>query len=80
ELYRSCSACHGENGDGIWALNAPGLAGMTDWYIARQLQYFKDEIRGAHPGDAYGHQMMLLADALRDEQAINDVVAYINTL
>ncbi|MGI9257250.1 MAG: c-type cytochrome [Gammaproteobacteria bacterium] len=80
ELYRSCSACHGENGDGIWALNAPGLAGMTDWYIARQLQNFKDEIRGAHRSDAYGHQMMLLADALRDEQAINDVVAYINTL
>ena len=80
QLYRSCSACHGEDGEGIWALNAPGLAGMTDWYIARQLQNFKDEVRGAHRSDAYGHQMMLLADALRDEQAINDVVAYINTL
>ena len=80
ELYRSCAACHGDNGEGIWALNAPGLAGMTDWYIARQLQYFKDGVRGSDRGDAYGHQMQLLATSLRDEQAINDVVAYINSL
>jgi cytochrome c oxidase subunit 2 len=80
ELYRSCAACHGANGEGIWALNAPGLAGMTDWYIARQLQYFKNGVRGSDRGDAYGHQMQLLATSLRDEQAINDVVAYINSL
>ncbi|HEY5622812.1 MAG TPA: c-type cytochrome [Gammaproteobacteria bacterium] len=79
-LYRSCAACHGYAGEGIWALNAPGLAGMSDWYLARQLQYFQDEIRGAHPQDAYGHQMLMLADVLPDEQAINDMIAYINTL
>jgi cytochrome c oxidase subunit 2 len=79
-LFSNCASCHGADGRGIFAMNAPGLAEMTDWYLVRQLQNFKDEIRGAHRDDAYGHQMMLLADILKDEQAINDMVAYINTL
>jgi cytochrome c oxidase subunit 2 len=53
---------------------------MTDWYLARQLQNFKDGIRGAHPTDYYGYQMGLMANVLQDEQAIKDLVAYINTL
>ena len=79
-LYSNCAACHGADGRGLWALNAPGLAGMTDWYLVRQLQNFKDDIRGAHRGDAYGHQMTLFSDVLADDEAINDMVAYINTL
>ncbi len=79
-LYRTCSACHGEDGRGVWALNAPGLAGMSDWYLVRQLQNFRAGIRGSHPGDAYGHQMRMMADILANDQAINDVVAYMNTL
>jgi cytochrome c oxidase subunit 2 len=80
DLYSSCSVCHGEDGRGIWALNAPGLAGMTDWYLVRQLQNFRAGIRGTHPGDAYGAQMQMMATILADEQAINDLVAYLNTL
>ncbi len=80
ELYRTCTVCHGADGQGIWALNAPGLAGMTDWYLVRQLQNFRAGIRGAHPGDAYGHQMMMMVDVLRDDQTINDLVAYLNML
>jgi len=79
DLYANCAACHGADGRGIWALNAPGLAGMTDLYLVRQLQNFQDEIRGAHRGDAYGHQMNLFADIL-DDDAVNDMAAYINTL
>ena len=79
ELYGTCIACHGEDAQGIWALNAPGLAGMTDWYLVRQLQNFRDGIRGAHPNDAYGDQMRMMADIFANDQAINDVVAYLNT-
>jgi len=79
-LYRVCSYCHGAEGQGIQATNAPRAAGMTDWYLARQLQNFKDGIRGAHPTDFYGFQMMFMANVLHDEQAIDDLVAYINTL
>lgn len=80
ERYVVCAYCHGSEGQGIEAMNAPRLAGMTDWYLARQLHDFKDGVRGDHPEDYYGKQMGFMAGILQDEQAINDVVAYINTL
>ena len=84
ELYQTCGLCHGAAGDGNWNANAPRLAGMSDWYLARQLNLFKQEDRsarrGGHPNDIYGDQMNLLAGMLRDEDDINDVIAYINTL
>jgi cytochrome c2 len=33
-----------------------------------------------HPKDQLGYQMTHMVSALKDEQAIDDVVAYINTL
>ena len=80
KLFTVCAYCHGKSGEGIRALNSPRLAGMSDWYLARQLQNFKDGIRGSHTSDYYGFQMGFMANTLHDEQAIHDVVAYINTL
>ena len=77
--YRVCAYCHGADGMGIQALNAPRLAGMTDQYMARQLAYFRDDVRGAHLKDYYGMQMGFMGDIL-DDAEINDVVAYINSL
>ncbi|MEX2367800.1 MAG: c-type cytochrome, partial [Pseudohongiellaceae bacterium] len=80
-LYEpTCGVCHSPDGEGIWAVNAPGLSGMNDWYLVRQLQYFKSGVRGTHPQDEFGFQMTSMVTALKDDQAINDVVAYINTL
>ncbi len=78
--YVSCGACHGANGEGNSALQAPRLAGQDDWYMKRQLHNFRHGIRGAHKEDTYGHQMVLMARSLKDEQAINDLLAYLNTL
>jgi len=81
EIYVSaCIACHGINGNGNVLLGSPKLVNQTDWYMERQLQYFRDGIRGADPSDVYGPQMALFAKTLADEQAIADVVAYIMTL
>ena len=80
DIYTVCAYCHGADGMGKQALNAPRLAGSSDWYMARQLDHFKTGVRGAHPKDYYGFQMALMGITLRDEQAINDVIAYINTL
>jgi cytochrome c oxidase subunit 2 len=80
KLYETCAACHGRNGQGIWSLNAPRQAGMSDWYLAAQLNNFKAGIRGEHPRDPYGLQMALMADTLKTDNAVDDVVAYINTL
>jgi cytochrome c oxidase subunit 2 len=78
--YRVCAYCHGKDGMGVQALNAPRLAGMSDWYLERQLANFRDDVRGSHPQDFYGFQMGLMGQSLFDEQVMKDLVAYINTL
>lgn len=74
-----CAACHGQAAEGNEALGAPPLAGMSDWYMVRQLEKFKSGWRGAHPGDARGALMRVNAMSL-DPAAMLDVVAYIETL
>jgi cytochrome c oxidase subunit 2 len=80
KIYVTCAACHGADGRGRQAMNAPRLAGMSDWYLITQLKNFKHGIRGAHPKDSYGQQMVSMAAILADDQATSDLVAYINTL
>ena len=80
-LYEStCSTCHGPDGRGVQATNAPALKGMNDWYLITQLKNFKQGIRGGHPQDTYGSQMALMSATIGGEQAIKDLVAYINSL
>jgi cytochrome c oxidase subunit 2 len=78
--YVTCAACHGPGGRGLQATNAPALAGMSDWYLVTQLKNFRQGIRGAHAKDMYGPQMASMAGMLTSDQAIDDVVAYINSL
>jgi cytochrome c oxidase subunit II len=80
QRYLTCAACHGPDGRGIQAMNAPRLKGMSDWYLVTQLKNFREGIRGAHPQDLYGTQMALMAAMLSDDHLISDVVAYIGTL
>ena len=79
-LYAICAACHGANGEGTPALNAPANAGQDPWYMTRQLKNFKAGIRGAHPDDTFGAQMRPMAMVLTGDQDIEDVVAYITSL
>jgi cytochrome c oxidase subunit 2 len=79
-IYGTCLSCHGAEGQGIWSQNAPRLNGINDWYLARQLENYRQGIRGSHLQDLYGKQMSLMSIMLRDEEAVRDVVAYINTL
>lgn len=80
DIYETCVNCHGENGEGIWAMNAPRIAGMSDWYTADQLRKFRDGLRGVHPDDFYGQQMAQMSKMLNEEQEISDLIAYMNTL
>ena len=79
-LYAVCAACHGAQGEGNPALNAPKLAGQQDWYLKRQLHNFKNGSRGAHEKDVYGKMMAPMVATLADDVAINNVVAYIKSL
>jgi len=78
--YVPCIACHGVNGEGNQALNAPPLAGLSDWYQFTALKNFKAGVRGTNPQDATGALMRPMSMTLADDQAILDVIAYIQTL
>lgn len=75
-LYGSCIACHGAQGEGNVAMKAPALAAQDASYLARQLQHFKEGVRGADPSDSLGAQMRGMAAVLPDAEAIAAVSAY----
>jgi cytochrome c oxidase subunit 2 len=78
--YETCAYCHGAGGQGVWSTNAPRLSHMSDWYMKRQLENFKQGVRGSHPQDFSGAQMAAMAKTLLDEQAIDDVVKHIDSM
>lgn len=80
KTYAYCAYCHGGQGEGLREMNAPRMAGMTDWYLKRQLVNFREGIRGQHPEDFYGKQMSFMGRTLTSDEMIDDVVAYINSL
>lgn len=79
-LYAVCASCHGAQGEGQQALNAPRLAGQNAWYLERQLRLYKQGVRGTHEKDTFGKMMAPMAATLPDDAAITSVAAYIATL
>ena len=80
KLYETCVGCHGAKAEGKSDLQAPALAGQTDWYLVTQLERFRSGARGFAPEDTQGTQMRAAAGVLPDHAAVADVVAYINSL
>jgi cytochrome c553 len=74
-----CVACHGPDGRGNELLRSPPIVQLHDWYLVQELQNFKIGARGAHPADTWGTTMRVNAVLLSD-QAMQDVVAYVQTL
>ena len=78
--YAVCMACHGPDGKGNQQVGAPPLVTASDWYLLTQLKNFKHGVRGTNAAaDVSGAMMMPMAAPL-DEQAMKDVIAYIQTL
>lgn len=80
QLFQTCAACHGAEAQGNQPMGAPPLAGQYSWYLLRQLQAYRSGQRGADEKDARGALMKQIAATLQQEQDLNDLVAYINTL
>jgi cytochrome c oxidase subunit 2 len=81
EIFAICAVCHGDDGKGIEVLSAPRVAGIPDWYLERQIRNFDAGIRGTHSDDIFGRQMGVIQKLmLENDQAILDVIAFINTL
>ncbi len=79
-IYETCGSCHGDNGAGNQDLKAPRIAGTDDWYLATELRKFKSGVRGANPKDREGRLMRPMARTLADDDAVRNVIAYIETL
>jgi cytochrome c oxidase subunit 2 len=80
ELFHICMACHGQDGAGSSQLAAPNIAGMEEWYIARQIQSFRAGIRGADLNDREGKRMRPMALVIPSGQDVEAVTKYVANL
>jgi len=72
-----CGACHGGNAQGNKTFNAPKLAGQSSDYLLRQMNNFKQGIRGTEKEDKYGRQMAMMAKTVSEKQ-LNDILFFIS--
>ena len=79
-LFATCSACHGQHAEGGASPGAPRLAGMSDWYLLRQLEAYSAGRRGTDASDTAGAAMRAMVSTLPDDAALHDVIAYIASL
>ena len=79
-LFATCQGCHGARGEGNSTMNAPALSQLDATYLKRQLGNFRSGVRGSDAKDTAGAQMRAMAATLKDDTAIDAVVAYITTL
>jgi len=77
--YSYCLTCHGAQGNGNPAIQAPKIAGMEPWYVRKQLEQFRAGMRGTSPVDHTGQEMRPIAAALLDSAAIEGAVRYAAT-
>ncbi|MFC5695479.1 c-type cytochrome [Pseudomonas sp. GCM10022186] len=74
-----CAACHQVDGTGNEALKAPSLAGLSQSYVERQLNHFRNGLRGANSGDLEGQVMRGITASLKDDE-ISQLGQYIAQL
>ena len=79
-LFDACAPCHGDDGIGNESLGAPAIAGASGWYLAAQLNKFREGQRGYHYTDAEGLRMRPMSRALLTDDDVGSVVAYVISL
>lgn len=77
EQFELCAQCHGTDGGGNQDFLAPAIAGLDQWYVEAQLQNFQNGLRGLHPEDVGGLRMYPMSRALRNEDDLKAVAAYV---
>lgn len=73
EAFRYCVVCHGVELMGNREVDAPRLAGLPAWYLARQMEAFRQGWRGLHGSDENGMEMRPQATVLSDRQVAQAV-------
>lgn len=80
ELFNLCAQCHGPEGAGNRLFLAPAIAGLSQWYVELQLSNFRKGIRGLHPDDTAGLRMYPMSLAIRDDEDVKSLAAYVASL
>ena len=80
ELFETCVPCHQQDGSGSPVLGAPNIAGMKEWYVEKQLEKFRDGIRGRHFSDVEGMRMRPMALSLPTDEDVKAVAHYVESL
>jgi cytochrome c oxidase subunit 2 len=75
-----CLLCHGSAANGNAGIQAPKLAGMEPWYLARQLENFAAGIRGVPAADGAGHEMAPVGLRVKQEGVLGDAVTFVGRL
>ncbi len=76
-VYKLCTFCHGDAGEGRQDIAAPAIAGLPEWYLKRQLTKFYEGVRGTHPKDMAGMRMNPMARTLEGQPDIEAVSKYV---
>lgn len=61
-------------------MGAPRIGGLPEWYLARELKYFKQGVRAATDADVHGTQMRAVVLLIGGEAAMEDLAHYLATL
>lgn len=64
EDFRYCLVCHGTDLHGNDTVGGANLSILPDWYVARQLEGFRQGWRGMNRQDKMGQEMMAVAVAM----------------
>lgn len=80
EMFRACSACHGEHAQGNPTIQAPAIAGLPDWYVESQISKFRTGVRGAHPDDYEGLRMRPMSRQMMNPDEVRAVTRYVASL
>jgi cytochrome c oxidase subunit II len=80
--YSYCFLCHGASGQGNIAIQAPAIAGISESYLHRQLDSYRNAYRGSdYSADPAGAEMLSVAQQLtsaQNEGIINFLAPYKN--
>lgn len=79
-LFAVCESCHGVGAEGNRALNAPALAGLDAGYLTRQMNNFRQGLRGEGAEGSPGRAMRDMAALLQDESQVTAVSTYVASL
>jgi cytochrome c553 len=80
QLFQLCAQCHGPDGSGDPLALAPAIAGFDEWYVKAQLEKFRSGARGTHPDDVAGLRMRPMSLALRTDEDLAAVAAFVASL